>query len=80
MSEPAQKCENNTIFKQNCTLKLCFAFDILGSCCFGLRGNLDYPDFLNKKFYNVNYKSNFLPENNIAMHFGVGIFIFHNFW
>ena len=25
------------------------------SCCFGLRGNLDYPDFLQIKFYNINY-------------------------
>ena len=26
------------------------------SCCFGLRGNLDFPDFLQKKFYNINYR------------------------
>ena len=24
-------------------------------CCLGLRGNLDFPDFLQKKFYNINY-------------------------
>ena len=24
------------------------------SCFFGLRGNLDFPDFLQKKFYNIN--------------------------
>ena len=23
-------------------------------CFFGLRGNLDFPDFLKKKFYNLN--------------------------
>ena len=26
------------------------------SCCFGLRGNIDFPDFLQKKFYNINYR------------------------
>ena len=25
------------------------------SCCFGLRGNLYYPDFIHIKFYNINY-------------------------
>ena len=24
-------------------------------CCSGLRGNLDFPDFLQKKFYNIYY-------------------------
>ena len=40
MSEPALKCENNAIFKQNYTPKLCISFKISYSCCFGLRGNL----------------------------------------
>ena len=26
-------------------------------CCLGLRGNLDFPDFLQKMFYNINYWS-----------------------
>ena len=56
MFEPAQKCENYAIFEQiNNTLKLFIAFKIAYSCCFGLRGNLDFPDFLPKKFYNINY-------------------------
>ena len=25
------------------------------SCCFGLSGNLDFLDFHQKKFYNINY-------------------------
>ena len=46
MSEPALKCENNeAIFKQNYTLELFIALKMAYSCCFGLRGNLDFPDF-----------------------------------
>ena len=55
MSEPALKCKNNAIFKQKYTLKLLIAFKIAYSCRFGLRINLDFPDFLQKKFYNINY-------------------------
>ena len=58
MSEPAQKCENNAIFKQNYTLELLIALKMVYSCFFGLRGNLDFPDFLQKKFYNINPWSN----------------------
>ena len=55
MSEPAQKCENHAIIKQNYTLKLFISFKISHSCYFGQRGNREFPDFLHKKFYNVNY-------------------------
>ena len=55
MSEPAQKCENNAIFKQNNALELFISLKMAISCCFGLRGNLDFPDFLQIKFYNINY-------------------------
>ena len=48
MSEPAQKCENNAIFKQNYTLELIIAFKIAYSCCLSLMGNLDFLDFLKK--------------------------------
>ena len=54
MSEPAQKCENYAIFRQNYTLELFVAFKMAYSCCFSLWGNLDFPDFLQKKFYNIN--------------------------
>ena len=58
MSEPALKCENYAIFEQINALKLFIAFKIAYSCCFGLRGNLDFPDFLQKKFYNINSRKN----------------------
>ena len=54
MSEPGQKCENYAIFKQNYTPELLIALKIVYSCFFGLRGNLDFPDFLQKKFFNIN--------------------------
>ena len=50
------KCENNAILKQNYTQKLFISFKRSYSCCFGLRGNLEFPDFLQKKFYNINYR------------------------
>ena len=50
MSEPALKCENNAIFKQNYSQKLFISFKISYSCCFGFRGNLEFPDFLQKCF------------------------------
>ena len=54
MYEPAQKCENNAIFKQNYTLVLFISLKMAICCCFGLTGNLEFPDFLQKKFYNIN--------------------------
>ena len=48
MSEPALKCEKLGFFKQNFTLKLFIAFKLAYSCCLGLRGNLNFPDFLQK--------------------------------
>ena len=62
MSEPAQKCENYAIFKQNHTLELFIALKSAYCCCLGLRGNLDFPDFLQKKFYNINYWSLIYPS------------------
>ena len=50
MTERAQICENNSIFKQNYAQKLFIAFQMAYSCCFCLRGNLDFPDFLQKSF------------------------------
>ena len=55
LSEPAQKCENNAIFKQNKDLELFISLKMAISCYFYLRGNLDFPDFLQIKFYNINY-------------------------
>ena len=38
MSEPAQKCKNNAVFKQNYPAKLFLIFKMAYSCCFSLRG------------------------------------------
>ena len=57
MSEPAQKCENNAIFKQKYTLELFIALEMVQYCCFSLGGNLDFLDFIQKKFYNIYYSS-----------------------
>ena len=56
MSEPQQNCENNTVFKQNYTAKLLITFKMAYSCCFSLGENLDFLDFLQKKFYSINYR------------------------
>ena len=48
MPEPALKCENNAIFNQNYSKKLFISFKISYSCSFGFRGNLEFPDFLQK--------------------------------
>ena len=50
MTECALKYEKNAIFKDNFTLKLFITFKMAYSCCFGLRGNLDFPDYLQKSF------------------------------
>ena len=42
-------------FKQNNALELFISLKMAISCCFGLRGSLDFPDFLQIKFYNINY-------------------------
>ena len=57
MSEPAQKCVKtmNAIFKQIHTVKVLIAFKMAYLCCFSLGGNLDFPEFLQKKFYDINY-------------------------
>ena len=56
MSEPALKSENNCAnLKQIYTLKLFIAFNMAYYCCFSLGGNQDFPEFLQKKFYNISY-------------------------
>ena len=56
MSEPAQKCKSNAIFKQNYTLKLFIDFKTAYSCSFSLRG---YLDFLKKSFITSTTDSKF---------------------
>ena len=50
MSEPALKFENNSIFRKTYSLKLFIAFKMAYCYSFGLRGNLDFRDFLKKSF------------------------------
>ena len=53
----------NAILEQNYTLELFIALKMAYSCCFGLRGNLDFPDFLQKKFYKINYRKVSVDES-----------------
>ena len=34
-----------------------FALEMVYYCCFSLGGNLGFLDFLQKKFYNINYRT-----------------------
>ena len=53
MFEPALKCQHNTIFRQNQSLKLFITFKMAYSCCFSLGENLDFADFLQKQFNSI---------------------------
>ena len=64
MSLLALKCENNAIFKQIYTRKLLIAFKMAYSCCLNLGGNLEFQEFLQNKFYNINYWS-YCPDRII---------------
>ena len=59
MSEPALECDNNASYEQIYTLKLFIAFKMPFSCSFSFGGNLDFPEFLQKSFYNINYRNVF---------------------
>ena len=58
MSEPALKCENNAIFKQNCTLKLFITFKMPYYCCFSLGGNQFKSTYYNLQVLTTIYKLN----------------------
>ena len=60
MSEPALKYENNASFKYTYSQKLLIAFKMACYCCFSFGGNLDFPEFLQKKIFNINYWPHFL--------------------
>ena len=55
MSETITKCENNENFKQNCFLNFLNTFKMSNPCCFSLGVILDIIDFLQKRFYNMDY-------------------------
>ena len=50
-------------FKQNYTPKLFIAFKMAYYCHFSLGGNLDSLDFLQKKFYKINYRVGITASN-----------------
>ena len=52
----------NAIIKLIFTLELLIAFKMAYFCCFSLGGNLNFPEFLQKKFYNINYSVTRLGE------------------
>ena len=54
MTKHALNFDDTAFFKQICTHKLFITFKMSSSCCFSLGENLDFPDFLQKKFYNIN--------------------------
>ena len=56
----------NASFKQIDTLKLFIALKMAHSCCFSFRGNLDFPEFLQKKIYNINYSSSCFATSSVT--------------
>ena len=55
MPKLAQKCENNVTSKQNYASTVAIALKMVYPCCFssGGGGNLNFLEFLQKKFYNI---------------------------
>ena len=55
-------------FHLNCIQTLFICSKMVYSCSFGLRGNLYFPDFLQIKFYNINYRtfSNYFKSSQIS--------------
>ena len=56
--------------------KLSISFKISHPCCFGLRGNLEFTDFLQKKFYNINYRAPSLPPSLPQQPSGLIVFLY----
>ena len=47
----------NVRIMQKFTPELLIVLKVVYSCCFGFKGNLEFPDFLQKLFYNINYRT-----------------------
>ena len=56
MSELHKTVNNIAIFKQKWTQKLFKAFKMTYSCWFSLGENLNFLDFLQEKFYHINFR------------------------
>ena len=63
MTEPTQK---QCYFKLNYIRTLLICSKMSYSCCFSLGGNLDFIDFLQKRFYNFDYWSQSYRGSMIA--------------
>ena len=55
MSEPAKNVKMMLFLSKTILLNCFISHKMAISCCFGLRGNLGVEDFLQIKFYNINY-------------------------
>ena len=65
MSEPAQKCENNEAILSKTILKNCLfpiKHPIIAFLAF--KGNLEFPDFHQKKIYNIDYSEEWVHLNS----------------
>ena len=51
-------------FKLNYIRTLLICSKMAYSCCFSLGGNLDFLDFLQKKFYNIDYRGQLKPQTD----------------
>ena len=50
----------------NYNLRMLIPFKMDYSCCFGLGGNLEFQDFLPKKFYNIDTRSSFSAQRSLV--------------
>ena len=73
MTEPAQKCEYIDIFKQNYSLKLFTAVKIPYSWCF-ISAQGEIYIFLQKQFYNIDYRSCRPIDRNFSVADPEGLF------
>ena len=64
MIEPAQNRLKQCCFQLNYIQTLFICSKMVYSCCFSLGGNLDFIDFPQKMFYNINHRSGFLTKSS----------------
>ena len=65
MIEPWTKTFKHCYSQLNYIQTLFFCSEMVYSCCFSLGGNLDFLDFLQKKFLNINYRKS-MPDSIFA--------------
>ena len=83
MSEPAKKNLKTRLFLSKTRLflsktpELFIALEMVNYCCFSLGGNLENLDFLQKKFYNINYRKAKMGEGKARRGFEVEFNLFN---